>query len=76
MFNAVFRIPSAQRIARRQLEEAERHLLEYEAAAEYYDALATMCRGRIERLRERIDTAVGMQFTSIEPAAQPQDDSK
>lgn len=76
MFNAVFRIPAAQKIAQRQLEEAERLLLEHEAAAEHHDALATMYRGRIERLRERIDTTVAMQFMSIEPANQPEESSK
>ena len=75
MFNAIFRIHAAQKIAQRQLEEAERLLLEHEAAAEHHDALATMYRGRIDRLRAGIDTTIGMQFMSIEPASQPKENS-
>ena len=47
----IFRTPNAAMIAQRQLEEAERLALEHEAAAEHHDALATMYRGRADRLR-------------------------
>ncbi len=56
-----FKMPSAEDIRKKQLEEAERASLEHEAAAEHHDALATMYRGRVERLRsltQPIDTFV------------------
>ena len=46
----LFRAPSAEEIHTDQLEDARRLALEHEAAAEHHDALATMYRGRIQRL--------------------------
>jgi len=46
-----FKQPTAEQIRQVQLEQAERMALEHESAAEHHDALATMYRGRIERLR-------------------------
>lgn len=59
MLNTVFRVPSAKTIAQRQLESAERTLLEHEAHAEFHDAMATMYRDRIERLRDYVGQELG-----------------
>lgn len=45
-----FKHPTPAQIRARQVAEAERALLEHEAAAEYHDAMATLCRSRLERL--------------------------
>lgn len=67
MFNAIFRIPTARKIAMRQLEDAERAALEHEAAAEHHDALATMYSGRAERLRVYLGSdKVSAQLVAVE----------
>lgn len=49
-----FRVPSALVIATRQLEEAQRHLLDAEAERERACASVEMLQVRIERLRQRV----------------------
>lgn len=43
-----------KKVMEAQLYEAERHAIEHEAAAEHHDALATMYRGRVARLKEAL----------------------
>lgn len=47
-----FKLPTTEKIRAKQIDEAERLALEHEAAAEYSDAMATMYRGRVQRLRD------------------------
>lgn len=47
------RVPHDQ-VAKDQLYEARRLVLEHEAAAEHHDALAVMYRNRVERLSEHV----------------------
>jgi len=47
---SLFAPTSPQKIVAHQRYEAERLLLEHEAAAEYHKAMADMCRSRITRL--------------------------
>lgn len=77
MFNAIFRIPAARKIAMRHLEDAERHALEHEAAAEHHDALATMYRGRVERLRAYLASGqAAAQLVAVETESNPKESSK
>lgn len=46
-----FKQPTPEQIRAKQAEEAERSALEHEANAEYSQAMATMYRNRVERLR-------------------------
>ncbi len=46
-----FKLPTPEQISKKQIEEAERLALQYEADAEYSYAMATMYRARVERLR-------------------------
>lgn len=77
MFNVIFRIPTARKIAMRQLEDAERAALEHEAAAEHHDALATMYRGRVERLRVYLASGqAAAQLVAVETESNPKENSK
>lgn len=49
----IFAPTKPEAIAAKQLQEAQRLLLEHEAAAEYHQAIARMCQSRIARLNER-----------------------
>lgn len=47
----IFRTPSATELAARELDQAERSLLEAQSAREYADAMVTYHGDRIDRLR-------------------------
>ena len=47
---AIFKTPSADDIAQRQLEEAERQLLDHRDRAEYHDAMTVYLETKIARL--------------------------
>ena len=53
-----FRKPTAQEIARQELDEARRQLLAYEAAQEHSSAMAEMLRTRVQRLEHATAPAV------------------
>ena len=55
LFMDIFKPPPADIIVSEQLYEAERKLVDHEAAAEHHAALAEMYRRRIERLTIRDD---------------------
>ncbi len=46
----IFAPTNPEKIASQQLYEAKRLLLEHEVAAEYHQAMVSMCRNRIARL--------------------------
>ena len=52
----LFRKPSAQTLAQRELEEAQRQLLEAQSAAEYATNLSRYHAERIRRLKSYIQT--------------------
>ena len=49
-FLRLFRLPSAEVVAQRQLEEARRELLEHWAALEYHAGMVGVLHARIARL--------------------------
>ena len=49
---SLFKPVGATKVRDQQLFEAQRLALEHEAAAEHHDALATMYRARVERLKQ------------------------
>ena len=55
LFMDIFKPPPADIIVSEQLYEAQRKLVDHEAAAEHHAALAEMYRRRIERLTIRDD---------------------
>ena len=55
LFMDIFKPPPADIIVTEQLYEAQRKLVDHEAAAEHHAALAEMYRRRIERLTIRDD---------------------
>lgn len=60
---AIFKTPSADAIAQRQLQEAERSLLKHLDAAEYHDAMVTYLETKIARLSE--DTEISQMTANI-----------
>lgn len=57
MFNKMFREPSADSIAVRELEEAKRHLLQQQAAAEYAAKMVEYYSGLVNRLTEYVNAS-------------------
>ena len=51
----LFRQPTAEELARRQLAEARINLLEHQRLAEYHSAIESMLKARIKRLESDID---------------------
>lgn len=58
-----FRTPTAPELAARQLAEAERELLQAQAAHESWEAQVGMLQKRVERLRHR--TSQPMEISGI-----------
>ena len=57
-----FKMLTPAQIRAKQQEEAERAILEHEASAEYHDAMATLCRARLERLRATEQQHLAIDF--------------
>lgn len=56
LFSAFF-TPSAETVARRELEEAERTLLQAQSSAEYAAQIVVYHRARVERLKRYVHQA-------------------
>lgn len=64
----IFRPRSLARIIAQQLDDAERHAIEHEAAAEHHGALAAMYRVRVARLRAKAKRGEVVEFEFKEAA--------
>lgn len=51
IFSSLYRIPTAGELAKRELADAERDLLKYEAKVEYDTAMRDMLIERVARLK-------------------------
>ena len=51
VFSSLYRIPTAEELAKRELADAERDLLKYEAKVEYDTAMRNMLIERVARLK-------------------------
>ena len=56
---AYFRLPSAEMLALRELEEAKRKLLEAQSAREYTESMCKYHEARIKRLSAYLHVATG-----------------
>lgn len=62
-----FREPTAEQLARRELEEAKRKLLDHTAAAEYHNAMSKMLEDRILRLTDDSRSVVNAAVRAAQP---------